>query len=141
MKTFYLAFNLFAFFYCVSCSQDSHKEIQHESDPKEDALVKKTDLDEILQINENANLNFENLLTAGNDVETSDVSGVADYSEKLLTNIKEDDIQIAKISPKDLEAETAFKNLEVNSLEHKKSIEDLRLINQKKTKLLHRFRS
>ena len=59
MKTFYLAFNLFAFFYCVSCSQDSHKEIQHESDPKENAHVKKTDLDEILQINENANLNFE----------------------------------------------------------------------------------
>lgn len=132
MKTFYLAFNLFAFFYCVSCSQDSHKEIQHESDPKENAHVKKTDLDEILQINENANLNFENLLTAGNDVETSDVSGVADYSEKLLTNNKEDPIPIAKISPKDLEAETAFKNLEVNSLEHKKSIEDLRLINQKK---------
>lgn len=132
MKTFYLALNIFAFLCCASCSQEMHKENQHEGDAKDDAIEKKIDLDEILQIDERVNLNFENLLNEGNDVKTSDVSGVSDFSEKLLSNNKEVVVPIDNISPKDLEAETAFKNLEVNSLEHKKSIEDLRLINQKK---------
>ena len=132
MKKFYLAQNIFALFYCVSCSQDTHKQNQHEGDLNDDAIEKKIDLNEILKIDEKVNLNFENLLSEGNDVKTSDVSGVSDYSEILLSKNKKVDIPIDNISPKDLEAETAFKNLEENSLEHKKSIEDLRLINQKK---------
>ena len=132
MKSFYFALYIFAFLYCASCSQDMHKESQHEGDVNDNAIEKKIDLDEILQIDERVNLNFENLLKEGNDVKTSDVSGVSDFSEKLLSNNKEVVAPIDKISPKDLEAETAFKNLEVNSLEHRKSIEDLRLINQKK---------
>lgn len=132
MKKFYLAQNIFALFYCVSCSQDTHKQNQHEGDLNDDAIEKKIDLNEILKIDEKVNLNFENLLSEGNDVKISDVSGVSDYSEILLSKNKKVDIPIDNISPKDLEAETAFKNLEENSLEHKKSIEDLRLINQKK---------
>jgi hypothetical protein len=77
-------------------------------------------------------LNFDNLLNEGNEVEISDVSGVTDYSEQFLSSDIQPEIPIAKISSRDLEAETAFKNLEENSLEHRKSIEDLRLINQKK---------
>ena len=132
MKTFFLALNFFAFFYCVSCSQDSHSEIQPEIDSNDDPLQAKPDLSEILLKDEQLSLNFENLLNEGNDAKISDVSGVIDYSEKLLSSDTKAEIPISKISSEDLEAETAFKNLEENSLEHKKSIEDLRLINQKK---------
>ena len=132
MKIFFLVLNLFAFFYCVSCSQDSHRGIQLESDSNDNPLEEKPDLSEILLKDDQVSLNFDNLLNEGNEVEISDVSGVTDYSEQLLSSDIQPEIPIAKISSKDLEAETAFKNLEENSLEHRKSIEDLRLINQKK---------
>ena len=132
MKIFFLVLNLFAFFYCVSCSQDSHREIQPESHSNNDSIEVKPDLIEILQKDEQTSFNFENLLKEGNDAKISDISEVTDYSEKLLPSGIQTEIPITKTSTKDSDAETAFKNLEENSLEHKKSIEDLRLINQKK---------
>lgn len=131
MKIYYLVLNLFAFFYCLSCSQDSHKENQDTTVSKDSSSEIKTDLAQLLKLNDrqNLNLDFENLLNEGNEVKTSDVS---DFSENLPLDDKEVDIQINKVSPKDLKAEIAFKNLEVNSLEHKKSIENLRMINDKK---------
>ena len=131
MKIYYLALNLFAFFYCLSCSQDSHKQIQDTSVSKDAVPEIKTDLAKLLQLNdrETLNLDFEHLLNEGNEVKTSDVS---DFSDKLPLKEKVVDFPSKKISPKDLKAEIAFKNLEVNSLEHKKSIENLRMINDKK---------
>jgi hypothetical protein len=131
MKIYYFVLNLFAFFCCLSCSQDSHKETQDTTVSKDSSSEIKTDLAQLLQIKDtqNLNLDFENLLNEGNEVKTSDVS---DFSENPPLYVKEVDIQINKVSPKDLKAEIAFKNLEVNSLEHKKSIESLRMINDKK---------
>jgi hypothetical protein len=134
MKNFYLAFHTILFYYFVSCSDESREKISDDKENKKDALVEIQDLDEILQIDQTSNspIDFENLLKFGNEVKTSDVSGVLDKEEMLLTQETISRNNPPQISTDDLEAETAFKNLEVNSLEHKKSIEDLRIINQKK---------
>jgi hypothetical protein len=77
-------------------------------------------------------LDFESLLSHGNLVQAIDVSGAIEFTkDKYLSRINAP-VKASKIQNKDLEAETAFKNLEVNSLEHKKSIENLRTINQLK---------
>ena len=134
MKNFYLAFHTILFYYFVSCSDESREKISDDKENKKDALVEIQDLDEILQIDQTSNspIDFENLLKFGNEVKTSDVSGVLDKEEMLLPQETISRNNPPQISTDDLEAETAFKNLEVNSLEHKKSIEDLRIINQKK---------
>ncbi|MBT3668558.1 MAG: hypothetical protein HN548_13850 [Opitutae bacterium] len=134
MKTIYLALHLLIFCYCVSCSSEPHDEISIDSKIKDDASDEITDLNQILQIDKNIDpdLDFENLLSLGTEVKTSDVTGVLNYDEKLLPIEPVTTTPSQKIKSKDLEAETAFKNLEVNSLEHKKSIEDLRIINHKK---------
>ena len=62
MKIFFLVLNLFAFFYCVSCSQDSHRGIQLESDSNDNPLEEKPDLSEILLKDDQVSLNFDNLL-------------------------------------------------------------------------------
>ena len=134
MKNFYLAFHTILFYYFVSCSDESREKISDDKENKKDALVEIQDLDEILQIDQTSNspIDFENLLKFGNEVKTSDVSGVLDKEEMLLPQETISRNNPPQITTDDLEAETAFKNLEVNSLEHKKSIEDLRIINQKK---------
>lgn len=74
--------------------------------------------------------NFETLLSSGDTVLAVDVEGDklkgSDLSQKTPKN------KSGKLSGDDLEVERAFKDLEVNSLEHQKSIENLRKINQKK---------
>ncbi len=134
MKTFYSVSILYFLFCCVSCSQNSHEDKQPSDQKIEDVSKISPDLDKILQIGktQNSKLDFEKLLNDGVELKTLDVRGVLDSGENIVALATNSNIPINKIPTKDLEAETAFKNLEVNSLEHQRSIEDLRLINHKK---------
>ena len=123
-------------FFAVSSCSDNTNESLHGSNLVEiiDSNVSESQLLDVLKIEETKHneLDFESLLSHGNLVQAIDVSGAIEFTkDKYLSRINAP-VKASKIQNKDLEAETAFKNLEVNSLEHKKSIENLRTINQLK---------
>jgi hypothetical protein len=123
-------------FFAVSSCSDNTNESLHGSNLLEivDSNVSESQLLDVLKIEETKHneLDFESLLSHGNLVQAIDVSGAIEFTkDKYLSRINAP-VKASKIQNKDLEAETAFKNLEVNSLEHKKSIENLRTINQLK---------
>ena len=123
-------------FFAVSSCSDNTNESLHGSNLVEivDSNVSESQLLDVLKIEETKHneLDFESLLSHGNLVQAIDVSGAIEFTkDKYLSRINAP-VKASKIQIKDLEAETAFKNLEVNSLEHKKSIENLRTINQLK---------
>jgi hypothetical protein len=123
-------------FFVVSSCSDNTNESLHGSNLLEivDSNVSESQLLDVLKIEETKHneLDFESLLSHGNLVQAIDVSGAIEFTkDKYLSRINAP-VKASKIQNKDLEAETAFKNLEVNSLEHKKSIENLRTINQLK---------
>jgi len=123
-------------FFAVSSCSDNTNESLHGSNLVEivDSNVSESQLLDVLKIEETKHneLDFESLLSHGNLVQAIDVSGAIEFTkDKYLSRINAP-VKASKTQNKDLEAETAFKNLEVNSLEHKKSIENLRTINQLK---------
>ena len=123
-------------FFAVSSCSDNTNESLHGSNLLEivDSNVSESQLLDVLKIEETKHneLDFESLLSHGNLVQAIDVSGAIEFTkDKYLSRINAP-VKASKTQNKDLEAETAFKNLEVNSLEHKKSIENLRTINQLK---------
>ena len=76
-------------------------------------------------------VDFENLLSSGKNLPTIDVD--TDNEDITIIGTTKSSPNISeKLDGNDLAAEKAFKNLEANSLEHQKSIDDLRLINRKK---------
>ena len=76
-------------------------------------------------------VDFENLLNSGKNLPTIDVN--TDNEDLNIIGVPKSSPNTSeKLDGNDLAAEKAFKNLEVNSLEHQKSIDDLRLINRKK---------
>ena len=123
-------------FFAFSSCTDTANESLHGSKLVEiaESNVSQSQLIDVLKIEEikHNELDFESLLSHGNLVQAIDVSGAIEFTkDKYLSRINAP-VKASKTQNKDLEAETAFKNLEVNSLEHKKSIENLRTINQLK---------
>ena len=123
-------------FFAFSSCTDPANESLHGSKLVEiaESNVSQSKLIDVLKIEEikHNELDFESLLSHGNLAQAIDVIGATEISNDKLTYQNNIPVQARKTPNKDLEAETAFKNLEVNSLEHKKSIENLRKINKKK---------
>ena len=123
-------------FFAFSSCTDTANESLHGSKLVEiaESNVSQSQLIDVLKIEEikHNELDFESLLSHGNLAQAIDVIGATEISNDKLTYQNNIPVQARKTPNKDLEAETAFKNLEVNSLEHKKSIENLRKINKKK---------
>ena len=62
-----------------------------------------------------------------------DVAGASDFTtEQDHSEVKSEPARVGAKMSKELEAETALKNLEVHSIQRQKSIEDLRIINNNK---------
>jgi hypothetical protein len=122
-----------------SCTEDENESVR-DSDLAEiaESNFSESHLIDVLNIEatKHNELDFESLLSHGDQVQTIDVSGATEFTNNKLTSSINVPVQSSKTLNKDLEAEKAFKNLEVNSLEHKKSIDNLRKINQKKDRTI-----
>ncbi|MDG0965108.1 MAG: hypothetical protein P8O23_08575 [Opitutales bacterium] len=134
MKYLYSAHLALLLQICVSCSDHEKGEALTVDlvPPQTDNI---NDFEEGVRIDNSKfdELDFESLLSQDSNVVAIDVAGASEINgEHNNLNMSGESVPLDVKISKELEAETALKNLEVNSVERQKSIEDLRKINNKK---------
>ena len=132
MKLLLSKFTCIIFLLFGSCSENIDQTEKDGTNSSGDTDPRKS-LVETLTKNSSSekNVDFENLLNSGKNLPTMDVN--TDNEDITIIGVTKSSPNTSeKLDGNDLAAEKAFKNLEVNSLEHQKSIDDLRLINRKK---------
>ena len=134
MKHLYTAFLALIILTFSSCSEHDDGQA-HPSETVSPEVGDINDFEEGVSIDRSKldELDFESLLSQDSDVVAIDVIGASDYTAELDNlEVKSESAPVRTIMSKELEAETALKNLEVHSIQRQKSIEDLRKINNKK---------
>lgn len=134
MKLLYTAFLALIILTLTSCSEHDDGQ-SHPSETVSPEVSDINDFEEAVSIDRSKldELDFESLLSQDSDVVAIDVTGASDYTSELDNSIvNSEPTPVGAVMSKELEAETALKNLEVHSIQRQKSIEDLRKINNKK---------
>ena len=133
MKHLYSAFLALIILTFSSCSEHDDGQA-HPSETVSPEVGDINDLEKGVSIDRSKldELDFESLLSQDSDVVAIDVTGASDYTAELDNlEVNSESAPVGTIMSKELEAETALKNLEVHSIQRQKSIEDLRKINNK----------
>lgn len=134
MKHLYTAYLAPLILTLASCSE--HEDGQaHPSDTVSPKVGAIKDFEEGVSIDRSKldELDFESLLSQDSNVVAIDVTGASDFTtEQDNSEMNSEPAREGAIMSKELEAETALKNLEVHSIQRQKSIEDLRKINNNK---------
>ena len=134
MKHLYTAFLALIILTFSSCSEHDDGQA-HPSETVSPEVGDINDFEEGVSIDRSKldELDFESLLSQDSDVVAIDVIGASDYTAELDNlEVNSESAPVGTIMSKELEAETALKNLEVHSIQRQKSIEDLRKINNTK---------
>lgn len=134
MKHLYTAFLALIILTFSSCSEHDDGQA-HPSETVSPEVGDINDFEEGVSIDRSKldELDFESLLSQDSDVVAIDVIGASDYTAELDNlEVNSESASVRTIMSKELEAETALKNLEVHSIQRQKSIEDLRKINNTK---------
>ena len=134
MKHLYIAYSVLLILTVASCSEhdDGQANPPDKTTPKADDTK---DFEEGVSIDRSRldELDFESLLSQDSNVVAIDVAGASDFTtEQDHSEVKSEPARVGAKMSKELEAETALKNLEVHSIQRQKSIEDLRIINNNK---------
>jgi len=134
MKHLYIANSVLLILTVASCSEHDDGQA-HPSDTTTPEAGDIKDFEEGVSIDRSRldELDFESLLSQDSNVVAIDVAGASDFTtDQDHSEVKSEPIPIGAKMTKELEAETALKNLEVHSIQRQKSIEDLRKINNNK---------